>query len=422
MNKSILLILTMFSVFYSWESTKIYIPSKKLYDDLSVYTGLDVLEISEFNEIKNKNIGLLINQTSVNRQKKNIIDIFYNNDDIKIKKIFTPEHGLNGKFNAGEFVDSDIDKEKNIDIISLYGKNKKPNASDLVDLDLIIYDIQDIGSRFYTYISTMTYMMEACAEQNIKMIILDRPNLLGGNYIKGPLLNVNYSSFVGMHPIPIIHGMTSGELAIMINESKWIAEKVDLTIIPIINWKRNTTIENTNLIWTKPSPNIVDYETVKLYAGLCLLEGTNISEGRGTQDPFKIFGAPFISSEDLLSSGNNLKYFGINLKKIDFIPTSIFEMAKWPKLKDEKCFGLKLEIEKKDYDVLKFTVNLMVLLNDLYPNKFKFLESNFIDNLYGSDKLRKTIINKENINNLFKDWENDEEYFKKKRAKFLIYD
>ena len=193
MIKFFFLIFLAITNLYSWESSKIFIPPYEQINDFNVYTGLDVLELSDFKILKNKKIGLVINHTSVNRYSSHLLDLLKSKNNINIKKIFTPEHGLKGKFSAGEIVKSSYDFENNIEIISLYGKNKKPKSKDLSDLDLLIYDIQDIGSRYYTYISTMTYMMESCAENNLPFIVLDRPNPLGGEYIRGPILEKEFS-------------------------------------------------------------------------------------------------------------------------------------------------------------------------------------------------------------------------------------
>tara|TARA_A100000164_G_scaffold348625_1_gene350955 strand:- start:467 stop:1738 length:1272 start_codon:yes stop_codon:yes gene_type:complete len=410
------------TILFPWESSKIFIPSFELNNNFNIHSGLDVLELSDFEILKNKNIGLVINHTSVNKYNTHFLDLIKNKKDIKINKIFTPEHGLEGKLSAGEFVKSGYDFENNIEIISLYGKKKKPNSVDLHNLDLVIYDIQDIGSRYYTYISTMTYMMESCAENNLPFFVLDRPNPLGGDYVRGPILELNYSSFVGIHPIPIVHGMTSGELAIMINELEWINKRLDLTIIPVINWQRNEIYDGPMAGWIPPSPNIPDIETVKLYTGLCLLEGTNISEGRGTYSPFKFIGAPFIKPKEMDNFKNKLNNFGIGYESFSFTPISILGMSNKPKFENDQCNGIKLSIsEDREYDALKLSVELIFYLNKLYPNLFKFLESNFIDNLYGSDKLRKMIESQSDINILFDQWILDEEKFKNQREKFLIY-
>lgn len=408
---------------FSWESSKVYIPSQIKIYDMNIYTGLDILQHSNFALLKNKNIGLVINHTSVNRQNSHILNLIYPINDIKIKKIFTPEHGLKGKLSAGEHVNSGIDKLTGIEFISLYGKNKKPTSNDLNDIELMVFDIQDIGSRYYTYVSTLTYILDACADNNISVLILDRPNPLNGIIIDGPILNKEFSSFVGMHPIPILHGMSIGELAIMINELQWANNKfkAELTVIPAINWQRNEEYRGPINGWLSPSPNIPDIETAKLYSGFCLLEGTNLSEGRGTLNPFKVFGAPWLNPDSILINLESNILHGIKLEKTEFTPISIPEMAKWPKYENNICYGFRMEIVNKKNNPLKAMIELFSIINNVYPYKFKFLDSNFIDKLYGSNQLRNTIIENKDIYSLVNSWNSDKQIFNKQRSKYLIY-
>ena len=412
------------SILLSWESSKILIPKHKSISDFNIYTGLDILEQSNFKFVEDQNIGLVINHTSVNRYSVHFLNLIIENENINISKIFTPEHGLKGKLSAGEYVNSGYDAINKIDIISLYGKNKKPKPSDLADLDLIIYDIQDIGARYYTYISTMSYMLEACANYNIPILILDRPNPLGGEIVRGPILEEGFESFVGLHPIPIVHGMTSGELAIMINELKWFEsdKNANLTIIPSINWQRKEEYNGPLKSWLSPSPNIPDLETAKLYTGLCLLEGTNLSEGRGTFEPFKKIGAPWIiSGDEIKFKMDSIFKLGITLYPQKFTPKPIENMSKWPKYENQLCYGFNLELKDEKFDPLKYSVLLINEIKNQYSEDFKFLDSHFIDKLYGSDKLRTIITNDGNIDSLINTWNVDEQEFKKRRAKYLIY-
>jgi uncharacterized protein YbbC (DUF1343 family) len=413
----------LFTFIFCWESSKVYIPKRVKINDMNVYSGLDILQNSKFNYLKNKNIGLVINHTSVNRQNSHILDLLKSIEDIKLKKIFTPEHGLRGKLSAGEHINSGTEKLSGIEFISLYGKNKKPTPNDLIDIDLMIFDIQDVGSRYYTYVSTLTYILDACAENNIPVLILDRPNPLNGINIDGPILDSEFSSFVGMHQIPILHGMSIGELAIMINELNWLDSrlKVELTVIPVINWQRNEEYSGSVNGWLPPSPNIPDLETARLYSGFCLLEGTNLSEGRGTLNPFKIIGAPWLNTDSILNHLDSNVLHGIKIDKIKFTPISIPEMSKWPKYENQKCNGFKISILNKKYNSLKFIIELLSIIQKTHSNEFEFLDSNFIDKLYGSNKLRNTIIENNSINSLINSWNIDRQIFNKKRSKYLIY-
>ena len=247
--------------------------------------------------IKGKRIGVVANQTSIitkiiqgKQDTFHIVDYLRDDYNINIKKVFAPEHGFRGKADAGELVKDGLDTKTGLPIISLYGKNKKPKTNQIKDLDLIIFDIQDVGARFYTYISTLHYVMEACAEQGIPMLIFDRPNP-NGHYIDGPILEQEYKSFIGMHPVPIVHGLTIGEYAKMINGEGWLtnAIKCNITVIPVKNYTHNTPYS----LPIKPSPNLPNDKAINLYPSLCLFEGTTVSVGRGTETQFQIYGAPF---------------------------------------------------------------------------------------------------------------------------------
>ena len=237
--------------------------------------------------IIDQEIAIVGNQTSM-INNTHIVDTLLSLN-IKIKKVFSPEHGFRGNEDAGALIENDVDSKTNLPIISLYGKNKKPSYEDLQDIDIILFDIQDVGARFYTYISTLHYVMEVMAENNIQLIVLDRPNP-NGHYIDGPIREKKYESFVGMHPVPIVYGMTIGEYAKMINGEKWISQKNDLKIIKITGYNHDSHYD----LPIKPSPNLPNSRSINLYPSLCLFEGTNISVGRGTKFPFQHFGAPYI--------------------------------------------------------------------------------------------------------------------------------
>ncbi|MTI23376.1 exo-beta-N-acetylmuramidase NamZ family protein, partial [Fulvivirga kasyanovii] len=268
--------------------------------------------------IKDKKVALVVNQTSM-VGTSHLVDTLLSLR-VNLKKVFAPEHGFRGDADAGETVKSGVDVKTNLPIVSLYGDNKKPTASQLVDVDVIIFDIQDVGTRFYTYISTMHYMMEACAENNKLMIILDRPNP-NGMYVDGPVLKPAYQSFVGMHPIPVLHGLTVGELAKMINGEGWLKNKIqcDITVIPVKNYSH----KNHYSLPVKPSPNLPNDLSIKMYPSLCLFEGTVISVGRGTYKPFQQIGHP--DFKDMPHS---------------FTPKSIEGMAKNPRYEGQQCHGI----------------------------------------------------------------------------------
>ena len=342
--------------------------------------------------LENKNVAIVGNHTSLIKQTHLVDSLLKHN--INIVKVFSPEHGFRGKRDAGEKINNEIDKKTGIGIISLYGKNKKPKKSQLKNIDIIIFDIQDVGARFYTYISTMHYVLEAASEENKKVIILDRPNP-NGHYIDGPILENNYKSFVGMHKVPIVHGMTIGEYATMIVGEKWIKEKCDLTIIKMVNYNRKIAYK----LSVKPSPNLPNSKSINLYPSLCLFEGTNVSIGRGTEKPFQHFGSP------------QLIHYSYS-----FIPKS-GPGSKHPKHENKTCYGVNLE----NHSFLS-NINLDWLIEAYNQtiNKENFFNS-FFDKLAGTEKLRKQIISGKNTNEIKETWKVGLNQFKKIRRKYLLY-
>jgi uncharacterized protein YbbC (DUF1343 family) len=347
--------------------------------------------------LKGKSVALVVNPTSTIHDTHLVDSLIALGIDIKV--IFSPEHGFRGKADAGEKVDNSIDEATGIPIISLYGKHRKPTAEDLQDVDIIVFDIQGVGVRFYTFISTMHYIMEGSAENNKPLIILDRPNP-NGNYIAGPVLDSNYQSFVGMHPIPIVYGLTMGELAQMINKEGWLAsEKCDFTVIKNKNYSHKDTYE----LPVKPSPNLPNAKSIELYPYLCLFEPTSISIGRGTTYPFQVIGFPDSTYGDF-----------------SFTPVSIEGMSKYPKYEDQKCYGVDLrEGENADNFSLSHLVN--------YYNKFGggeafFTSPSFFDKLAGSDNLRLQILAGKSATEIETSWSEALEDYKVLRKKYLLYD
>lgn len=320
--------------------------------------------------LRDKKIALVVNQTSTIKAT-HLVDSLINLG-IDIKTIFAPEHGFRGNADAGEHVKDGIDTKTKLPIISLYGKNKKPYTSQLEGIDIVIFDIQDVGARFYTYISTMHYIMEACAENNKQVLILDRPNPNGDN-VSGPILDTaKYRSFVGMHPIPIVHGCTVGELANMINNEGWLKNSVkcNLKIIPMLNY----THDSIYTLPIKPSPNLPNHTSIRLYPSLCILEPTDISIGRGTYEAFTITGIPY-------KIDTNSTY--------EFIPKSINGMSKYPKHQDKTCFGYEVNNWKPELMNVGFSPSVFQYYYTLYKENQKektFITSlNFLKKLVGND-------------------------------------
>ncbi|WP_396160594.1 exo-beta-N-acetylmuramidase NamZ domain-containing protein [Flavobacterium sp.] len=345
--------------------------------------------------LENKKIGIVTNPTGIVENKKHLVDFLLENK-VDLQKIYAPEHGFRGTADAGEVIKDGKDIKTNLPIISLYGNNKKPKPEQLENIDIIIFDIQDVGVRFYTYISTLHYVMEACAENNIELLVLDRPNP-NGTIIDGPALEMDHKSFVGMHSIPVLHGMTIGEYAKMINGEKWLANGVtcNLTVIPCANYKR----EMPYSLPIKPSPNLPNDQSINLYASLCFFEGTNVSVGRGTEKQFQIYGSPFLLKTDF-----------------SFIPIPNFG-AKEPMHKDILCYGEDLsKIKKVNRLELKWLIKAYANTSD----KTVFF-NDFFTKLAGTKKLQEQIIEGVSEKEIRKSWEADLNAFKEMRKLYLIY-
>ena len=342
--------------------------------------------------IENKKVGVVGNQTSM-IGNSHLVDSLLSLG-IDVIKVFSPEHGFRGKADAGAKVENGTDSKTGLTIISLYGKNKKPYPKQLEGIDVLLFDIQDVGARFYTYISTLHYIMEAAAENNIKVIILDRPNP-NSHYVDGPIREKGFESFVGMHAIPIVHGMTIGEYAKMINDENWIKENCNLTIIEMENYIRDMAY----YLPVKPSPNLPNSRAINLYPSLCLFEGTTISIGRGTEYPFQHFGAPYLESN------------------YSFTPKS-GAGSKYPKHENKTCFGIDLRFQE-NY-LTGIDLNWIIEAYKKCDEKENFF-NNFFDKLAGTDKLRKQIIAEKTQKEIKESWQEGLEEFKEIRRKYLIY-
>lgn len=345
--------------------------------------------------IKGKRIALVVNHTSLIGET-HLVDTLVSLG-IQVIKIFGPEHGFRGDAADGEHVNDSLDLKTSLPVLSLHGANRKPSASQLANIDIVIFDIQDVGARFYTYISTMHYVMEACAENGKQLIILDRPNP-NGSYVDGPIREPEFKYFLAMHPIPIVHGLTVGELAQMINGEGWLEgeKKCELTIIPIKNWSHADEYS----LPVRPSPNLPNDQSIKLYPSLCLFEQTVISVGRGTTMQFQVLGNPEL--KDL---------------NFQFTPVSMKGISNTPPHQDKRCYGIDLRsmpVERK------LDLSYLLKFYNLYPNKEKFFLQYF-DNLAGTRTLKQQIIAGLSEDEIRASWEPGLSQYKEMRKKYLIY-
>ncbi|MEN8115549.1 MAG: DUF1343 domain-containing protein [Bacteroidota bacterium] len=347
--------------------------------------------------LKEKKVGLVVNNTSM-VENLHLVD-FLLSKGVSVTKIFAPEHGFRGDASAGAKIEDGIDSKTGLSVLSLYGKNRKPTPEHLRNLDIIIFDIQDVGCRFYTYISTLNLVMEACAENDLPLLVLDRPNP-NGDYVAGPVLEKEFQSFVGMDPIPVVHGCTVGEYALMVNGEKWhkAGKECNLTVIPVKNYthKMNYSLPE------RPSPNLPNDLSIRLYPTLCFFEATSVSVGRGTDFPFQVLGG--------LESG---------LGDFEFTPGSIPHVAVNPLNKDQKCYGTDL---RQLEDVPQLTLKYFIQFYEKYANKEDFLTREiWFNKLAGTATVIQQIREGKTEEEIVKSWQPELEKYKKIRKKYLLY-
>ena len=375
-------------------------------ESINQNTQKPIVGAQQFNEyltrIQGKRVALVVNQTSM-VEEGHLVDALLNRN-IEVKKVFAPEHGFRGTADAGEKVKSGIDTKTGLPVISLYGNNKKPTAAQLADIDVVLFDIQDVGARFYTYISTLEYVMEACAEQDKKVIVLDRPNP-NGHYVDGPVLNLDFQSFVGRQQIPIVHGMTVGEYAKFLNGEQLLANgaHADLEVIPCKQYDHTTPFE----LPVAPSPNLPNQQSILLYPSLCLFEGTNVSVGRGTNTQFQVYGSPKFA-----------------IGSYAFTPTPM-PGAKYPKFEGQACYGMNLTNVPDSffYDEPKLHLGWLIGMVEFHKNAGEpfFLKNNFFDKLAGTDQLRQQLLAGMSEEEIRLSWQDELSAFKQTRKKYLLY-
>jgi uncharacterized protein YbbC (DUF1343 family) len=346
-----------------------------------------------------KKVAVVANQTSM-VQHTHLVDFLLENK-VAVQKVFAPEHGFRGTASAGETVDNETDAKTGLPLVSLYGSNKKPTAAQLKGIELVVFDIQDVGARFYTYISTLTYVMEACANAGVAVVVLDRPNP-NGHYVDGPVLEKKHSSFIGLHPVPVVHGLTIGEYAKMVVGEGWIktTAPLKLTVVPVFGYDHNTLYS----LPIPPSPNLPNDTAIVLYPSLCLFEGTSVSVGRGTNKPFQVIGAPYFTEYSM-----------------EFTPTDRTGAIN-PKYEGVPCKGHNLSL----FAILylrgdeQLYLNWLIQAYQLAPDKDNFFTS-FFTLLAGTEKLQQQIQAGNTVEEIRASWQADLQQFKKMRKRYLLY-
>ncbi|RPI19533.1 MAG: DUF1343 domain-containing protein [Ignavibacteriae bacterium] len=369
--------------------------------------------LDDLSSIKGKRIALITNQTGIDSRGFFFLDVLIERK-INVVKIFSPEHGIRGNENY-----ADIDASTGIPIVSIYGAKTAPAPEDLEDVDVLIYDIQDVGARFYTYTSTLNDCIGSAIANKIQMIVCDRPMIINANYVDGFMLDTLFKSFVGTIPVPICYGMTCGELALYLNKESFGNSGL-IKVSKMEGYSRETQFVTLELPWMKPSPSMFTIWTASTYTATCFLEGTNVSEGRGTPKPFEYFGAPWIKSDELAEELNNYGLDGVNFNAVTFTPSQQIS-AYPPKFFNEECNGIYINVtDRTKFQPVKAGVAILVSLKKLYP-EFQFNINYFIDKLAGTDRLRMMIENGDGMKQITDSWQNELKIFKEKRQKVLLY-
>lgn len=413
-------------------------PQKSSGQHLPVKLGVEVLFEKRLDLLHGKRVGLITNPTGVDSHLDSIIERFRQHPDIKLVALYGPEHGVRGNGQAGEYVPFYFDEHFQLPVFSLYGQSHKPPANMLTNIDeymrsfdtqhvgkqmesgmmqavdVMVFDLQDVGTRVYTYIATMAYAMQACADNGIPFIVLDRPNPINGMAMEGPILEYpEHSSFIGLYPIPLRHGMTAGELAQLFND-KYLSHKAKLTVVPMENWTRDEWFDETSLPWVLPSPNLPTLDAATVYPGQVLLEGTNLSEGRGTTKPFEIFGAPWIDGFTLAKALNALNLPGVKFREVWFTPT-------FSKHKEQLCGGCQLHVtDRNAYQPIAATLSVLRVIKKLYPDKLEF-HAKYFDKVMGTSKVLQLIESGTPTEEIVATFKAGLEEFSKQRQPYLLY-
>ncbi|KAF1711891.1 hypothetical protein CSC71_09430 [Pseudoxanthomonas sangjuensis] len=381
--------------------------------------GIEVLLHERAGELHGKRIGLVTNMTGVDRELRSDIDLLAARKDFRLVALYGPEHGVRGDVQAGGHVDSSRDAATGLPVYSLYGKTREPTAEMLDGVDVLLFDIQDVGARYYTYPYTLANVLRAAKKRGIPVWVLDRPNPLGGEKVEGPVLDPEFSSFVGMFPIPVRHGMTIGELATLFNDEFGIG--AELAVVKMRGWHRGDAEPGGTMPWVPPSPNMPTRDTALVYPGTALIEGTNVSEGRGTTRPFETIGAPFVDARQLAARLNALGLPGVRFRPTWFTPS-------FSKHKDVPCGGVQLHVFDRDaFQPFRTGVALVKTLHDLYPRDFRFQSGlpgaspDFFDKLAGNAWLKQAIERGDPLDAIEARWQPALEAFRRQRRRHLLY-
>jgi uncharacterized protein YbbC (DUF1343 family) len=388
-----------------------------------VRTGADILLSEKAELVSGKTIGILTNHTGRLSDGQHLVDAIAASGLARIGALFGPEHGIGGNTPDGGAVGHSRHELYDVPVYSLYGETQKPTAAMLHGLDTLVCDIQDIGARFYTFISTIALAMEAAAEQSVSVIILDRPNPIRGIHFDGPVRSESLKSFVGWMPIPVTHGMTVGELARMWNEEGWLAggAKASLQVVALENWNRSQWYDETGLPWVPPSPNMPRLETAMIYPGLCLIEGTNLSEGRGTTSPFELIGAPWVDSDRVLKELERLPHDGVRVEAGMFVPRTIAGVASSPKYKAETCRGIRIFVaDRNRLEPVRLGFSILSAFIRAHPDEMRVQHPRF-DLLSGDASVGTMLEKGAEPGEIAKQWKADLARFGEARERYLIY-
>lgn len=403
-----------------------------------VKLGDEVLFEKHLDLIRGKHVGLITNPTGLDGQLNSVIDLFRAQKDCQLVALYGPEHGVRGNAQAGEYVPFYFDEHLKLPVFSLYGQTHKPPADMMTNIDeymrsfdtkhegkqvaagmmqsvdVMVFDLQDVGTRVYTYIATMAYAMQAAADAGIPFVVLDRPNPINGVAMEGPILEYpQHSSFIGLYPIPLRHGMTAGELARLFND-RFLKTKVKLTVVPMENWSRDEWFDETGLPWVLPSPNLPTLDGTTVYPGQVIIEGTNLSEGRGTTKPFEFFGAPWIDGFVLANKLNGLKLPGVKFREVSFTPT-------FSKFLGKQCGGCQLHItDRTAYQSIATTLSILATIKELYGDKLEF-HAEYFDKVLGTSSVREALERGEPVDKIVAGFAPGLNTFGKLREPYLLY-